>query len=834
MPDTHTITLRLTGLSCASCVGRAERALGAVPGVEDASVNLATGSARVVMDGSTRTADLAAALDAAGYPAETETTTLDVDAMSCASCMGRVERALAAAPGVVEASVNLAAGTATVRQLGGAAAEAAARAAGAAGYPARVRAPEAPRAAEDRHGAEARETRGRALTAAALTLPVFAMEMGGHLVPVLGHAIEGAVGLRTAWAVQLVLTTLVMAWPGRGFYLRGVPALLKGAPDMNSLVALGTLAAWGYSTVALAAPGLLPEGTAAVYYEAAAVIVTLILMGRWMEARAKGRTGQAIEALLGLRAKTAHVERGGEVVALPVEEVRPGMRVHARPGETVAVDGRVVEGGSWVDESMLTGEPIPVEKGPGATVTGGTVNGAGALVYEATAVGEGTALARIVRMVEEAQGARLPIQELVNRVTGWFVPAVLAIAALTVAAWLAFGPTPALPLALVAGVSVLIIACPCAMGLATPTSIMVGTGRAAGLGVLFRRGDALQRLAEVRVVAFDKTGTLTEGRPTLTDLVPAPGVNEGEALALVAAVEARSEHPVARAVLRAAERRGLEIPGAESFESLTGLGVRARVAGRDVLVGAHRLMRREGVDLGSLGSGAEALGAAGKTPLYAAIDGRIALALAVADPVKPGAAEAVAALRAQGLRVAMVTGDARATARAIAERLGLDEVRAEVPPEGKLAAVEALREAHGAVAFVGDGINDAPALAAADVGLAIGTGTDVAVEAADVVLMSGDPVGVGRALAVSRATMRNIRQNLGWAFGYNALLIPVAAGALYPAFGLMLSPALAAGAMALSSVCVLANALRLRRAGASAPERPATPHAPAPIPTPAE
>ena len=403
------------------------------------------------------------------------------------------------------------------------------------------------------------------------------------------------------------------------------------------------------------------------------------------------------------------------------------------------------------------------------------------------------------------------------------------------AAWLAFGPAPALPLALVAGVSVLIIACPCAMGLATPTSIMVGTGRAAGLGVLFRRGDALQRLSDVRVVAFDKTGTLTEGRPALTDLVPAPGVHADEALALVAAVEARSEHPVARAVLGAAERRGLEIPPADGFESLTGLGVRARVAGRDVLVGAERLMRREGIDLGALGEGAEALGAVGKTPLYAAVDGRIALALAVADPIKPGAAEAVAALRAQGLRVAMVTGDARATAQAIAERLGgLDDVRAEVPPEGKLAAVEALREAHGPVAFVGDGINDAPALAAADVGLAIGTGTDVAVEAADVVLMSGDPVGIGRALAVSRATMRNIRQNLGWAFGYNAALIPVAAGVLYPATGAMLSPALAAGAMALSSVCVLANALRLRRAGEERPARPAPRPAPAPIPTPAE
>ena len=583
----------------------------------------------------------------------------------------------------------------------------------------------------------------------------------------------------------------------------------RGSPDMNALVALGTSAAWGYSTLALFSPGLFPEGTRAVYFEAAGVICTLILLGRWMEARARGRTGAAIERLMALAPDTALVERDGAVAETPTADIRTGDKVHLRPGGRVPVDGTVLTGQSFVDESMITGEPLPVEKTQGATLTGGTINGNGALVMQATAVGEATALARIVRMVEDAQGAKLPIQALLDRVTGVFVPVVIALALLTVVLWLYFGPAPALPYALVAGVSVLIIACPCAMGLATPVSVMVGTGRAAELGVLFRKGDALQSLQDARVVAFDKTGTLTEGRPALTTFEATD--NPDATLAALAAVEAQSEHPIARAIVATASDRGLSLPEVRGFRAIAGQGTRGEVDGRAVLIGADRFMQAEGVDISALTATGAAIAERGGTPLYAAIDGEPAAVIGVSDTVKTGAADAIAALHAAGLTTAMVTGDNRRTAHAIARVLGIDTVTAEVLPDGKVAAITALRQAHGPIAFVGDGINDAPALAAADTGIAIGTGTDIAIEAADVVLMSGDPAGVARAVEISRRTLRNIRQNLFWAFAYNAALIPVAAGVLYPLTGMMLSPMLAAGAMALSSVFVVSNALRLRR-----------------------
>jgi Au+-exporting ATPase len=471
----------------------------------------------------------------------------------------------------------------------------------------------------------------------------------------------------------------------------------------------------------------------------------------------------------------------------------------------------VVEGESWVDESMITGEPVPVAKRAGAAVTGGTVNGAGAFAFRATAVGADMVLSRIIRMVEEAQGAKLPIQALVDRVTLWFVPAVMAAAALTFLAWLVLGPPPALSYALANAVAVLIIACPCAMGLATPTSIMVGTGRGAELGVLFRRGDALQRLADARVVAFDKTGTLTEGRPRLTDLELLPGFEREAVLVRVAAAEARSEHPLARALVAAASEAGLALPPATGFLSETGRGVSAEVGGERIAVGSERFLRALGVDPAPLASAAAAIAREGRTPVLVAIGMQPAAVAGIADTPRRGAAEAVRALHGSGLKVAMVSGDARAAAEAVARRLGIDEVVAEVPPEGKVEAVRRLRAAHGPVAFVGDGINDAPALAEADVGIAVGGGTDIAIEAAEVVLMSGAPGGVATAVALSRATMRNIRQNLFWAFAYNTALIPVAAGALWPAFGLLLSPVFAAGAMALSSLFVVGNALRLRR-----------------------
>jgi Cu+-exporting ATPase len=696
------------------------------------------------------------------------------------------------------------------------------RAATDAGYPARVA-----EAAETKDRAQRKEEEARGLArrvafAAALALPVFLMEMGGHLIPAVHMFIGATIGHQASWFIQFVLTTAVLIGPGRQFYLKGFPALFKGAPDMNSLVAVGTGAAYAYSVVATFLPGLMPDEVRAVYFEAAAVIVVLILIGRWLEARAKGRTGAAIQKLLSLQAQTAQVMRDGVLVEVDIDALRIGDLIVVRPGERLAVDGEVTEGTSHIDESMITGEPLPVSKAAGDAVTGGTVNGQGSITFRATRVGSDTTLSQIISMVEEAQGAKLPIQGMVDRITLWFVPAVMGLALLTIFVWLLFGPSPALTYALVAGVSVLIIACPCAMGLATPTSIMVGTGRAAEMGVLFRKGDALQGLSGVAVVALDKTGTVTMGRPELTDLIVAEGRNRGDVLSYVAAVEARSEHPIAEAIVRGARAENAPEMSAQDFTSITGFGARALVEGVEVLVGADRLMAREGIDTGALAKIETELALKGRTALFAAIDGKIAAVIGVADPVKPASRAAIAALHAQGLKVAMITGDKLETAQAIGREIGIDHIIAGVLPEGKVAALNDLRK-HGKIAFVGDGINDAPALASADVGIAIGTGTDVAIESADVVLMSGDLRGVVNAIEVSRRTMSNIKQNLFWAFGYNAALIPVAAGVLYPAFGVLLSPVLAAGAMALSSVFVLSNALRLRRVAPLMDETPLAP-----------
>ena len=809
--NTHT-TLSIEGMSCASCVGRVEKTLSALPGVSDVSVNLASEQARLSVDNPDRLQDAAQALDTLGYPARTARITLNIASMSCASCVGRVDKALADVPGVVSVTVNLAAETAVIEYLEGAVTPADLMAATSAiGYPAEVAEANASQSRVERKAEEADALRRNVLLAAALTLPVFVLEMGSHLIPAFHMAIENSIGTQTSWIIQFVLATIVLFGPGRHFFTKGIPALLRGAPDMNSLVAVGTGAAWSYSVVATFLPGLLPEGVRAVYFEAAAVIVVLILIGRWLEARAKGRTGAAIQALLGLQVRTARVLRDGETVEVDVDSLGVGDTILVRPGERIPVDGEVIDGTSNVDESMITGEPVPVAKAAGATVTGGTVNGTGSLTFRASRVGSDTTLAQIIRMVEDAQGAKLPIQGLVDRVTLWFVPAVMALAALTVVVWLVVGPDPALTFALVAGVSVLIIACPCAMGLATPTSIMVGTGRAAEMGVLFRKGDALQELSNVDVVALDKTGTVTEGKPTLTDVVVAESFDRERVLAQIAAVEDQSEHPIAEAIVRGARSEGINVPSASGFRSVTGYGVAAMVDGQEVMVGADRYMLRENVDISALVETERDLAGRGRTALYAAVDGRLAAVIAVADPVKPASRAAISALHDRGFQVAMITGDKQETAEAIARETGIDHVIAGVLPDGKVAALDDLRAGGRKIAFVGDGINDAPALAHADVGIAIGTGTDVAIESADVVLMSGDLRGVVNAVEVSKRTMSNIRQNLVWAFGYNVALIPVAAGVLYPAFGLLLSPVFAAGAMALSSVSVLTNALRLRR-----------------------
>ena len=792
-PERHPLHLRLEGMSCASCVGRAERVLDALPGVTGVSVNLSTETAEMHLASPATLPQVAEALTRAGYPPRTTDVTLSVEGMTCAACTGRVERVLRAQLGVIEANANLALRQAQVRVTEGADAKALAAAVTRAGFASTPLAESKPISPE----AEIRALWRDAAVAGALTLPVFVTEMGGHLIPAFHHWLHGAIGMGPLWMMQFLLVTLVMAFPGRRFLQKGIPALLRGGPDMNSLVAVGTLAAWGWSSVVLFAPGLVPEASRAVYFEAAAVIVTLILLGRALEARARGQAGAAIARLVGMQPKTAWVEEAGVVSARPVAELAPGMVVQIRPGERVAVDGVVLDGASAVDEAMLTGEPLPVAKGPGDTVTGGTVNGNGALRVRVTQVGAGTVLARITAMVAEAQGGKLPVQALVDRVTLWFVPVVMAVSLVTFALWLAFGP--GLAQAVAAAVAVLIIACPCAMGLATPVSILVGTGRAAELGVLFRRGEAMQRLASISEVAFDKTGTLTMGRPEVVQVL-----GEGETLALAAAVEAASEHPLAQAVLAEATRMAVVVPLATGFVARPGYGAEAQVDGLRVAVGAARMFDTVPQELAAA---ADRAAEQGQSVLFVARNGAVIGLITVADTVKPHAAQAVAALHDLGLGVRMISGDTKAAAESVGAGLGISHVQAGVLPQGKLAAI---RLAGQDLAFVGDGINDAPALAAAGVGIAMGTGTDIAIEAGDVVLMTGDPLAVVDAIGIGRATLRNIRQNLVWAFGYNAALIPVAAGVLVPFGGPGLSPMLAAGAMAMSSVFVLSNALRLR------------------------
>lgn len=750
-----------------------------------------------------------------------EETTIDfgVRGMTCAACVRRVEKALGNIEGVEEAVVNLAAERARVRLAG-------APEGSGATYPDRLY--QAVRDAgydvieaasgEERSAAEARsrneERRSmqrRLLVAAFVTVPILILQMVPMFWPAMERMLLDAVGTRALHLVLFVLASVVQFGPGLRFYRDGWKAVRSASPDMNTLVVLGTSAAYGYSVVATFAPDALPAGTAHVYYEASAVIITLILVGKYLESVAKGRTSQAMKALIKLRPRTASVLRGGDEVEVEVDALRPDDLVRVRPGERIPVDGIIVEGASHVDEAMLTGESMPVEKAIGDEVVGGTMNEAGSFVFSVTRVGTETVLAQIIRMVEEAQSSKPQIQALADRVVALFVPVVLVIAVLTFGIWLIWGPEPSLTLALVTAVSVLIIACPCAMGLATPTSIMVGTGKAAESGVLFRRGSAIQGLAEADVVVLDKTGTLTEGRPTLTDLLPLDSHPEEQLLQYAAGVEVRSEHPIGRAIVASAREKGLEPMEADEFAAEAGFGVSARVNGRMVRVGAERYMQSEGVAIDALAPQAEELGRAGKTPVYLAIDGKLAAILAVADPVKPNARAAVDALRSRGYRIAMVTGDDRHTAEAVAAELGISEVRASVLPKDKADVVKRIQEGGSRVVFVGDGINDAPALVQADVGIAIGTGTDVAIESGDVVLISGDPQGLVSAIGIARATLRNVKQNLFWAFAYNVALIPVAAGALYPMLHQLLSPMFAAAAMAASSIFVLTNALRLRR-----------------------
>ena len=684
-------SLGIEGMTCASCVTRVEKAISAIPGVASSSVNLATQRAEVVFSGAPDITAVVSAIGKAGYGTTIETARFDIDKMSCASCVNHVEKAFKSVPGVIEANVNLAAKTGAVRFVSGATSpEALAKAVTVAGYPTHEIKPDASANSKpDKRQAEAKSLFRALVLALILTAPVFALEMGGHIFPAVHRFVMSTVGMQASRIIEFALTAVVLFGPGLRFFRSGFPALWRGAPDMNALVALGSGAAFAYSTFVTFAPSVFPAGTSHVYFESAAVIVTLILLGRGLEARAKGRTGAAIERLIGLKAKSARVLREGAEVEIPLDEVLVGDIVLVKPGDKVPVDGQVIEGSSFVDESMLTGEPTPVTKGIGANVVGGTINTTGSFSFRVAKTGADTALAQIIRMVEEAQGAKLPIQALADKVTAWFVPAVMAIAALTFVIWLWLGPAPALSYALIQMVAVLIIACPCAMGLATPTSIMVGTGRAAELGVLFRKGDALQTLAGVTAIALDKTGTITKGHPELTDFLVAPGFNRAEVLALVAAVEARSEHPIAVAIVAAAEQEGvarkhavelaakrwwpfparrLETNGkqAAKFAAKPGLGVEAEVEGRHVAVGADRFMVARGVDVAGFADAAARFGEAAKSPIYVTIDGKLAGLIVVADPIAPRARQAVETLRGQGLEILMVTGDNRRAAEAIA------------------------------------------------------------------------------------------------------------------------------------------------------------------------
>ena len=648
---------------------------------------------------------------------------------------------------------------------------------------------------------------------AALSLPLLLITMG----PMVGLPFRDWLGERVAVWVEFVLATPVVLWAAIPFFHRGWESIVNRSPNMFTLIAIGVGAAYLYSVVATLFPGIFPHSfrghgdAVPVYFEASAVIVALVFLGQVLELKARERTGQAIRALLDLAPKTARrIAADGSESEVSLDEVRTGELLRIRPGDSVPVDGTVVEGRTSIDESMITGEPLPVEKTVGDTVTGGTLNRNGTVVMKAEKVGTDTMLSQIVAMVAKAQRSRAPIQGMADRVSAWFVPTVVAVAVLAFAGWALFGPEPRMIFAIVAAVSVLIIACPCALGLATPMSIMTATGRGAQAGVLVKDAEALERFAGVDTLILDKTGTLTEGRPVLTDVIPLDGFAEDELLSLAAGLERGSEHPLAEAIVEGAAARGLAVPAAGDFEAVTGKGARATVSGRAVLIGNAALLREAGIDLSAFGDRANALRADGKSAMFAAIDGRPAGIVAVADPIKATTAEALRALYATGLRIIMATGDNVGTARAVGKRLGLDEVRADMLPEQKKALVDELHANGAKVAMAGDGVNDAPALAAADVGIAMGTGADVAVESAGITLVKGDLNGIVRARRLAQATIRNIKQNLFFAFVYNALGVPVAAGVLYPVFGTLLSPMLAAAAMSLSSVSVISNALRLR------------------------
>ncbi len=775
-----------------------------------ATVNYTTAKAHLVYDSDLLSvADLNRTIRRAGYTVGGANTRVMIQNLRCASCVASIEDNLKAAPGVLGVSVNLAAGRADIDYLPGITTPAILRKAiESTGYKAVDPEAEVPAEEDAEQAARQKEysmLRNRFAFSALLAVVVLVGTFA-EFIPLLQ-----AIPRQISWIALFVLTTPVLFWAGSRFFVGAWRAFRHRSADMNTLIALGTGAAYLYSAVATFLPGLLPEGLLAIYYDTTAIIIALILLGQMLEARAKGQTNDAIRKLMGLQAKTARIVRNGEEIDIPIEEVLVGDVVVVRPGEKVPVDGIVADGSSSVDESMITGESIPVSKKTGDEVIGATINKTGSFRFQATKVGKDTALAQIIQLVQQAQGTKAPIQRLADVISSYFVPAVILVAIWTFAIWFVFGPEPQLTHALVAAVTVLIIACPCALGLATPTSIMVGTGKGAENGILIRSAEALETAHKLDAVVLDKTGTITKGRPELTDIVTAGKLDETELLRLAAAVEKVSEHPLAQAIVDGARARQVALEDATEFEAIPGYGVRATVDGRSLVLGNSKMMEQLGSSLNGLETRAQALAAEGKTPMYVAVDGSAAGILAVADTVKEDSREAIARLKQLGLEVVMITGDNRLTAEAIARQVGIDRVLSEVLPEDKARNVQMLQQEGKTVGMVGDGINDAPALAQADVGLAIGTGTDVAIEASDVTLIKGSLMGVAVAIEMSKATMRNIKQNLFGSFIYNTLGVPIAAGILYPFFAILLSPIIASAAMALSSVTVISNALRLRR-----------------------
>ncbi len=802
--------LSILEMTCAGCAANVERGLRAVAGVREANVNFASGRASVIFDPDlVDVRALVAAVRKSGYAVAVSSSELRVQGISCASCAMKIETALWGLAGVIDASVNLATGKVRVDYLSATVGlPEIERTIASAGYTV-LDLPEGVPGADEETILRRKEYKS-----------LRAKVAGGGLLAAL--ILIGSLRSWFPWVpgafqnffVLWALATPVQFLIGFQFYRGAWGAFRHRTADMNTLIAVGTSAAYLYSAAATAFPSVFRSAgiVADVYFDTSAVIIVLILLGRMLEARAKARTSEAIKKLVGLRPKTARVVREGGEKEIPVDDVAVGDTIIVRPGEKIPVDGTVVDGRSAVDQSVITGESLPVDKGPGDELIGATLNTWGSLRFRALKVGKDTALAQIIRLVREAQGSKAPIQRVADRVAGYFVPAVISMAIATFVVWFDLGPSPRLTFALLNFVAVMIIACPCALGLATPTAVMVGTGRGAERGILIKSGESLEAAHKIDTVIFDKTGTLTRGEPEVTDVLPAPGFGADEVLAWAAGAEKVSEHPLGRAIVRRAEERGLEVGEAAGFKALEGLGVEADLFGRRVLVGSLALVRRTGLDFGTILARSDALAQEGKTSAFVAVDGRPAGLLAIADTLKESAAPAVVRLTQMGLDVIMLTGDGRSAARAIAGRAGIGHVISEVLPGEKAGVVRKLQADGKRVAMVGDGINDAPALAQADIGIAIGTGTDVAMESADITLIADDLGGVASAIDLSRRTLRTIRQNLFWAFFYNVVGIPVAAGVLYPFLGLLLNPMIASAAMAFSSVSVISNSLRLRRA----------------------